>query len=141
MEIASLASTRDDETITAGTLRLLDRILDWGKVHITLVTRLLHVFEELKEGQRMVSTPIDGATERRIEALMLVADVLSQVIFPKEGLLTIFGTATDECMLVFSRTTCPSWDSGSAWVEFLVIGRVSRTVADRAARVVVWSVQ
>jgi hypothetical protein len=46
-------------------------------VHITLVTRLLHVFEELEEGQRIVSTSIDGARELRVEVLMLVADVLS----------------------------------------------------------------
>jgi 2-C-methyl-D-erythritol 4-phosphate cytidylyltransferase len=77
MEAASLASTRDDETVTARTLRLLSRVLDWSKVHITLVTRLLHVFEELEEGQRTVSTSIDGAAERRVEVLMLVADVLS----------------------------------------------------------------
>jgi hypothetical protein len=110
-------------------------------VHITLVTRLLHVFEELEEGQRMVSTSIDGARERRVEVLMLVADVLSQVIFPKKGLLTMFGTATNECMLVFSCTTCPSRDSGSAWVGVEVRGRVSGPVVDGVDGIVVSSVQ
>jgi hypothetical protein len=75
--IASLASTGNDEAITTETLRLLDRVLDCGEVHITLVTRLLHMFEELKKGKGMVSTSIDGATELRVEVLMLVADVLS----------------------------------------------------------------
>jgi hypothetical protein len=77
VESASLASTRDDKTVTTETLRLLDRVLDCGEVHITLVTKLLHMFEELKKGKGMVSTSIDGATELRVEVLMLVADVLS----------------------------------------------------------------
>jgi hypothetical protein len=101
VETASLSSTRDDETITTETLRLLGHVLDRCEMHISLVARLLHVLEELKERKGMVSTSIDGATELCVEALMLVADVLSQMIFPKEGLLTMFGTARDERMLVF----------------------------------------
>jgi hypothetical protein len=63
------------------------------------------------------------------------------VIFPKEGLLTIFGTATDECMLVLSRTPWSSWDIGRAWVDFAMCDRMSGPVIDRAGAVVVLSVQ
>jgi hypothetical protein len=48
---------------------------------------------------------------------------LSQMIFPKEGLLTMFGTARDECMLVFSCTPYTSWNRGSASLELLELGR------------------
>jgi hypothetical protein len=112
VETASLASTRDDETITTETLRLLGHVLDRCEMYIGLVARSLHVLEEMKERKGMVSTSIDGATELCVEALMLVADVLSQMIFPKEGLLTMFGTAGDECRLVFSCTLCTIWNMG-----------------------------
>jgi hypothetical protein len=105
VEPTSPASTRDNETITARTLRGLSRVLDRVEVHVTLMASLLHVFEELMDGKGMVRTSIDGAREPCVEQLMLVANVLSQVIFPKEGLLTMFGTARDECVLVFGCTS------------------------------------
>jgi hypothetical protein len=77
VEAASFASSRDDETITTRTLRLLDSVLDWGEVHIILMTELLHVSEVLRERKGMVSTSIDGATKPCVKILMLVADVLS----------------------------------------------------------------
>lgn len=75
-------------------------------MHITLVAELLHVFEELVEGKGIVSTSIDGAVKQSPRHMVLVANVLSQVIFPKECLVAVFGTADDEGCFV-SRWT--SW--------------------------------
>jgi hypothetical protein len=108
MEPASFASTRYDKPITTSTLRSLGRVLNRIEVYVSLVTGLFHVFEELINGETMASTADDGAMKLRVKPLVLVADVLSQVVFPKEGLLTMFATATNEYMLVFSRTPWPS---------------------------------
>jgi hypothetical protein len=118
----------------------MSRVLDRVEVHVSLMAILLHVFEELMEGKGMVRTSIDGATEVRIEPLMLVANVLSQVVFPKEGLLTTFRTTANECMLVLSCTRWLKWDSSRAWVDFVRRERAFGPTVAGARGIVVWSV-
>jgi hypothetical protein len=108
MEAASLASTRDDETTTARTLRRLSRILNRVEVDVSLVTNMLHVLEELIKGKAIVSASGDGAMELRVKSLVLVADVLSQMVFPEVYLMAVYSTAGDECVLVLSRTLWPN---------------------------------
>jgi hypothetical protein len=103
VEAASLASTKDDKTFTTRTLRGLSRVSDRVEVNVSLVTIMLHVLEELIKEVAMIGASDNGAIELRVKPLMLVADVLSQVVLPEEGLLTTFGTATNKCMLVFAR--------------------------------------
>lgn len=100
METKSLACPSNDEAVATGTLRLLGCVLDRGEVHISLVVSLLHVDEESMKGKRMVSTSVNRTIELGAEGLMLVANVLGQVVFPKERLLAGYGTASDERCLV-----------------------------------------
>jgi hypothetical protein len=94
---ASLASARYHKTLTTGTLRLFSCVVDRGEVHVTHVTGLFHVHGELMKGEETVSTSTDRAVEVYSGLLMLVAYMLSQVIFPEECLGARCGTAGDKC--------------------------------------------
>jgi hypothetical protein len=101
MEAASLASTRDDETVTARTLRLLSRVLDRREMQVSAVTRLLlHMPGQPVKGKKVVDTSTHGAMELRVGFLVLVANVLREVIFPKAHFVARNGTTSDVYLFV-----------------------------------------
>lgn len=140
-EPARVASPGNDETVTARTLWLLGRVLDGSEVHITLVAVLPHVFKELAKGKGTVSTSPNRAIELRVRGLMLVADMLSQVILPKEDLVAVFSTAIDERRLVSRRTSLVRQGDGRARTD--VVGRegVDQAILDGVDSVAVVDAQ
>jgi hypothetical protein len=69
-------------------------------VYISLVADMFHMFEELIEGEEQIGASGDGAMKLRVKPLVLVADVLSQVIFSRAHFAAGYGTASDERFLV-----------------------------------------